>query len=130
MPLLRVRRDDLSSCDLAPEPVPDAAALDDGEALLLVERFALTANNVTYGALGDAFGYFKLFPDGEDGWARVPAWGHARVVASRAEGIEEGARFSGLVPMGSHFVATTTVPGSMPRRCKAALRARSEAPLP
>src|SRR4051794_22094683 len=103
MPLLRVRHDDLAVCELAPAPVPDPSALADGEALLLVERFALTANNVTYGVLGEAFGYFKLFPDAEDGWARVPAWGHARVAASRAEGVAEGARVSGLVPMGSHL---------------------------
>src|SRR3954453_1365806 len=101
MPVLRVRRDDLTTCELAGDPVPAAAALADGEALLTVECFALTANNVTYGALGDMLGYWKLFPDA-DGWGRVPAWGYARVTASRAAAAPEGMRVLGLVPMGDH----------------------------
>lgn len=80
------------------------APLRDGEALLAVESFAVTANNVTYGAMGEAFGYWKFFP-APDGFGRVPVWGFATVVESKAEGIEPGLRLFGYLPMSSHFVA-------------------------
>src|SRR3954452_594432 len=102
MPELRVRRDSLADTELVDgEAVRE---LEDGEALLSVERFALSANNITYGVFGDALGYWKLFP-AQDGWGRIPAWGYARVEASRAPAAPEGARVLGLVPMGPRFVA-------------------------
>jgi hypothetical protein len=101
VPELRVRRDDLSSCELAAgEPARDDLA--EGEAQLLVERFALSANNITYGVFGDQLGYWRLFPAPE-GWGRIPAWGYARVAASRAPGVTEGQRVLGLVPMGTYL---------------------------
>lgn len=100
MPELRVRRDDLSSCELAEgEALRDDLA--EGEVQLLVERFALTANNITYGVFGDQLGYWRLFP-APDGWGRIPAWGYARVVASRLPALDEGRRVFGLVPMGRY----------------------------
>lgn len=78
--------------------------LRDGEARLAVESFSVTANNVTYGAMGDAFGYWKFFPAPE-GFGRVPVWGFATVVESKAEGIEPGLRLFGYLPMSSHFTA-------------------------
>ena len=95
---LEVRRDDLSTARLVTEPLPE---LDDGEALLKVERFALSANNVTYGALGDRLGYWRFFPASEDGWGRIPAWGFATALAGA---LPEGARAFGYVPMASHVV--------------------------
>src|SRR5262249_2371654 len=101
VPELRVRRDDLAACELVDgEPPRDEVA--DGEAQLLVERFALTTNNVTYGVLGGMLGYWRRFP-ADDGWGRIPAWGYATVTASRAPGIEEGARVFGFVPMASRI---------------------------
>ncbi|HEY9219092.1 MAG TPA: DUF2855 family protein, partial [Phenylobacterium sp.] len=81
-----------------------APELADGQALLEVESFALTANNITYGAIGDQLGYWKFFP-APDGWGRIPAWGFARVVRSRAEGVAEGLRLFGYWPMSTHLVA-------------------------
>ena len=49
---------------------------------LRVERFGLTANNVTYGAFGDQLGYWQFFAAPE-GWGRIPVWGFGEVVASR-----------------------------------------------
>lgn len=100
---MQVAKDDLRRARL----VPSAAAeheLEDGEVLLEVESFALTANNVTYGALGDAFGYWKFFPAPE-GWGRIPAWGFARVVRSKSPDAPEGLRLFGYWPMSSHHVA-------------------------
>lgn len=77
--------------------------LADGEALFEVESFALTANNITYGAIGDAFGYWKFFPAAE-GMGRIPVWGHARVIESRAKAAPVGARVFGYLPMSTHVV--------------------------
>ncbi|MBU1375723.1 MAG: DUF2855 family protein [Alphaproteobacteria bacterium] len=78
--------------------------LADGEALLAVESFALTANNVTYGAVGDQIGYWKFFPAPE-GQGRIPVWGYARVVRSASPEAPEGLRLFGYWPMSSHTVA-------------------------
>jgi hypothetical protein len=101
---LRVRRDDLTACELA-EGESLRGDLAEGEAQLVVERFALTSNNVTYGAFGEQLGYWNLFP-APDGWGRIPAWGYARVVASRSPAAAEGQRVSGLVPMGTHLTVS------------------------
>jgi len=100
---LRVRRDENAVCELAAsEPVPAPAA---GEALLRIDRFGLTANNVTYARLGEEFDYWRLFP-ATAGWGLVPAWGYATVMASRADGVTEGDQIFGLVPMGQRFQVT------------------------
>ncbi len=101
MPELRVRRDDLATFELAEGEGP-RTDLADGEAQLRVERFALSSNNITYAVLGDAFGYWGIFP-ADEGWGRIPAWGYSRVVASRSPDLAEGDRVFGLVPMGTHF---------------------------
>ena len=79
-------------------------ALAEGEALLAVESFALTANNVTYGADGDMIGYWKFVPAPE-GQGRIPVWGFARVVRSNAADAPVGLRLYGYWPMSSHTVA-------------------------
>jgi hypothetical protein len=100
MPELRVRRDDLASCELV-EGESLREDLAEGEAQLLVERFALSTNNVTYATMGDRLGYWRLFP-APGGWGRIPAWGYARVVGSRSPALAEGLRVFGLVPMGTY----------------------------
>ena len=97
---LAVDRSDLSRTRLVTAPLPDPAA---GEAVLRVDRVGLTANNVTYAVLGEAFRYWEFFPT-EPGWGVVPLWGFAEVVASRADGLELGARVYGYLPSGSHLV--------------------------
>lgn len=44
------------------DKVQALADLKDGDILVSIERFAFTANNVTYGAAGDTIGYWKFFP--------------------------------------------------------------------
>ncbi len=101
MPELLVRHGDLATCKVvAGEPRRDD--LREGEAQLLVERLALTTNNITYAVYGDQLGYWRLFPAPE-GWGRIPAWGYARVIGSRTAEIPEGARFFGVVPIGRHL---------------------------
>ena len=80
--------------------------LQPGEALLAIDRLALTANNVTYAAFGDVphLRYWSFFPTGADGWGHMPAWGFANVVASTVPGLEVGERFYGYWPIASHLV--------------------------
>ena len=78
-------------------------ALADGEVRLAVERFSLTANNITYGSMGDAFGYWKFFPAPE-GLGRIPVWGFATVTESRAPDAPVGLRLFGYLQMSTSFV--------------------------
>jgi hypothetical protein len=83
--------------------VPSSALLD-GQARLRVERFALTANNVTYAASGFAIGYWKFFPTTEKDWGLVPVWGFAEVVESASDVVSVGERFYGFYPLASELV--------------------------
>lgn len=94
-----VDRADLPRTRVIEQPLP---ALDDGEVLLHVDRFAFTANNVTYAETGDSIGYWRFFPAPE-GWGVIPVWGFADVVASRCGGIAPGERVYGFWPMASHL---------------------------
>lgn len=99
---LLVRRDDPRTVRVERGAVPTPA---DGQAVFEVERFALTANNVTYAVFGavPSFEYWRFFP-ADDGWGRVPVWGYGRAIASRHPGIAAGDRYYGYWPMGSHAV--------------------------
>jgi NADPH:quinone reductase-like Zn-dependent oxidoreductase len=104
-----VRRDDLRTTRVvAGEERKDAVG--EGEVQLRVERFGLTANNVTYGVMGDALSYWQFFAPSEDGWGRVPAWAFGDVVASGVDGIAAGERFYGYFPM-SAYVTYRPQPG-------------------
>lgn len=75
----------------------------EGEVLVAIDRFALTANNISYAVTGDVIGYWGFFPvDAE--WGLVPVWGYGTVVASNAAGLAVGERLYGFFPMASHVV--------------------------
>jgi hypothetical protein len=95
-----VKRGDLHDCRIAESGVP---ALAPGQALLRVESFGMTANNITYAVFGDAMSYWKFFP-ADEGWGRVPMWGFAEVERSEADGVDAGARLYGYLPPSSHLV--------------------------
>jgi hypothetical protein len=95
---VHVRKDDLRQTR-AVDGQARRDAVDAGEVQLDVERFSLTANNVTYGVFGDALKYWEFFPTGDEGWGCVPVWGFGRVVASGIAGVEPGERFFGFFPM-------------------------------
>ena len=79
------------------------APLKSGEVLMKIGRVAVTTNNITYAAFGDAMQYWKFFPTGEDGWGHMPVWGFADVVESAVEGVAVGERFYGYWPIASHL---------------------------
>ncbi len=97
-----VKRDDLRECRIAESEAP---ACGPGQALLRIDTFGLTANNVTYALLGDAMSYWDFFP-AAGGWGRVPVWGFAEVEQSAADGVERGARLYGYLPPSSHLVVS------------------------
>ena len=99
---LEVKRDDLRSLRWSDAGPGD---LQYGQARLRVDQFALTANNVTYAVFGDAMSYWQFFP-AEEGWGRVPVWGFADVEESKVEGLSEGDRVYGYLPMATHLVVT------------------------
>ena len=86
----------------------EVSPLGDGEILTKVDRFAFTANNVTYGVVGERIGYWKFFPVTDDGWGIIPVWGFADVVESKCADIPVGERLYGYWPMASHLVMTPT----------------------
>ncbi len=92
---------------------PDVGELASGQVELKVDRFALTANNISYAVAGDMLGYWHFF-QAEAGWGRIPAMGFGEVLRSKSAGIEEGERFFGFYPMSHSLVvqADSVGPGS------------------
>ena len=79
--------------------------LADRQVRLVIDRFALTSNNITYAAFGATMHYWQFFPvagDDADGWGCIPVWGFGRVVQSLHPGVAVGERLYGYWPMASH----------------------------
>ena len=95
-----VKKDELGATRLRETP---RQALDEGQARFSVEKFALTANNITYAAFGEAMNYWGFYP-AESGWGQIPVWGFASVIESSCPGIEPGERFYGYYPMSNEVV--------------------------
>jgi hypothetical protein len=90
----------------------DGAALPAGAARLRIARFALTSNNITYAAFGESMHYWDFFPCPIEGFGRIPVWGFADVIESRAEGVAPGERFYGYFPMSTELVVQPTHVGA------------------
>ena len=73
----------------------------DGEVTLRVEKFGLTANNVTYAVYGEAMRYWEFFPE-PNGWSHLPVWGFGEVIESRSARIQAGERFYGYYPTSTY----------------------------
>jgi hypothetical protein len=103
--------------------VEDATVpLAEGDARLRIGAFALTSNNITYGAFGDALQYWNFFP-AEAPWGRIPVWGFADVAESRCDAVDEGLRVYGYFPMSDELVVT---PGKVQERGFADLAAHRQ----
>lgn len=97
---LEVDRRDFHRTRVDEVPVPEPRP---GEAVLRIDRFALTANNITYAAVGDMLDYWGFFPAPAP-WGRIPAMGFSTVVASASDELSEGGTYFGFHPMASHLV--------------------------
>jgi hypothetical protein len=98
-----VARDDLQQCRLIETELPEAGALPADTLLVKVDRFAFTANNITYAAVGEVLKYWQLFP-APKGFGIIPVWGFGEVIASRHPLVADGERLFGYFPMATHLV--------------------------
>lgn len=98
-----VARNDLAQSEFIEVSLPERAELPDESLLVKVDRFAFTANNITYAVLGDQLKYWQLFPAPE-GYGNIPVWGFGDVIASRHPNVAEGERLFGYFPMATHLV--------------------------
>ena len=105
-----IDRDNIATAAIVDDPM---GALGPGEIEVRIDNFAITANNVTYAALGkpvglfpNGKGYWDFFSPGGEGPGRLPVWGFATVTRSAAEGIAEGEAIYGYYPMASHVRLT------------------------
>ena len=73
------------------------------DVLIKIDRFAFTANNVTYGVAGDQLGYWNFFPPSGDDtdWGVLPVWGFGEVIAGDALPI--GERLYGYFPPAAYL---------------------------
>ncbi|AOW11945.1 hypothetical protein LPB72_02480 [Hydrogenophaga crassostreae] len=98
---LQVRKNQISQTRWT---TTDDAPLKDGEVRTEVELFALTANNITYAAMGDAMRYWDFYPSGDAEWGVIPVWGFATVIESRHAEVAVGERLYGYWPTANHAV--------------------------
>jgi NADPH:quinone reductase-like Zn-dependent oxidoreductase len=100
----QVERADIHESRVVDEDPPELAP---GQALLRVDRFALTTNNITYAVMGDALKYWDFFPSSDpEVWGRIPVWGFADVIDSADDDVAPGARVYGYLPTSTHLVVT------------------------
>nr|WP_315491031.1 DUF2855 family protein [uncultured Rhodoferax sp.] len=97
-----VRKDQLGTTTVRSHPAP---ALAEGQVRVGIARFALTSNNITYAAMGDAMQYWQFYPVEADAdgtpWGRIPVWGFGTVLESRHADVAVGERLYGYFPMSS-----------------------------
>ena len=81
--------------------------LKEGEIRLKIDRYAFTANNISYAVSGFLLGYWKFFPTKQP-YGIIPAWGYAEVVASKQEEVKVGERIYGFYPMSTYCTLQPT----------------------
>ncbi|GER14693.1 DUF2855 domain-containing protein [Variovorax boronicumulans] len=99
---LLIRKDQLATARLHTDTTERPLA--DGQVRVRIDSFALTSNNITYAAFGDAMSYWQFFPSEEEGWGSIPVWGFASVVQSQHPGVAVGERIYGYWPMSTSAV--------------------------
>lgn len=85
----------------------EAQKLNDGEVRATIDRFAFTANNITYAVAGEQIRYWEFFPaNGEnaDQWGVIPVWGFADISESRCDDLAAGERLFGYFPPSEELI--------------------------
>jgi len=82
--------------------------IEEGDILTQIDKFAYTANNITYAVAGDMLGYWQFFPitDSKANWGVIPVWGFADVIASKHSSIQKGERLFGYFPPAKYLKMT------------------------
>jgi hypothetical protein len=91
-----VRKDSLGTTQFSTASEPTLAQ---GQVRVKIERFALTSNNITYAAMGDAMQYWRFFPAADPAWGRIPVWGFGTVQESHHPLLAVGEKLYGYWPM-------------------------------
>jgi hypothetical protein len=81
----------------------DIEPLQENQALLKIEKFSFTANNISYVNLGESFGYWKFFPT-KDGFGIPPVWGIATIIQSKNPDLKVGDTVYGFFPASTHLL--------------------------
>lgn len=97
---IEVRRDDIQKMRVVESDLPE---LQDGAVRLVIDKFGLSSNNVSYAVSGVQLKYWDFFQPSGEGWGRVPMWGFVTVAESRHPEIAKGGRLYGYLPMGTHL---------------------------
>lgn len=100
----QTNKEDITQSRLIQAPIN---TVNDSEVLVKVDRFAFTANNITYAAMGDPLQYWQFFPPhGEDAkkWGIIPVWGFADVIESNNTELPVGERLFGYFPPANDLV--------------------------
>ncbi len=87
----------------------DSRPLGAGEVRLRLDRFGLSANNITYAVMGDLMRYWDFFPyDGNlgDQWRKMPVWGFATATESLSDAVHVGERVFGYFPWSTELIVT------------------------
>lgn len=93
---LVVRKNSLGTTQFVVAPAPSLAQ---GQVRVAIERFALTSNNITYAAMGDAMQYWRFFPTPDAAWGCIPVWGFGTVQESHHPLLDVGEKLYGYFPM-------------------------------
>ena len=100
----QTNKEDITQSRLIQAPIN---TVSDGEVLVKVDRFAFTANNITYAAMGDLLQYWQFFPPhGTDAknWGIIPVWGFADVIESNNTELSVGERLFVYFPPANDLV--------------------------
>ena len=104
----QTNKEDITQSRLVQAPI---STVGNGEVLVEVDRFAFTANNITYAAMGDPLQYWQFFlPHGKDAkkWGIIPVWGFADVIESYNTQLPVGERLFGYFPPANDLVLKPT----------------------
>lgn len=104
MPEFQVLKNDIAQTRIAPAP---ETPLETGQVRARIDRFSFTANNITYGQVGDQMRYWDFFPaaqDSETNWGIIPVWGFADIVESTHPDVPVGDRIYGYFPPSTSLV--------------------------
>lgn len=102
----QTNKGDLTQSRLIDTP---ANIINQGEVLVKVDRFAFTANNITYAVMGDHLRYWQFFPpsgDNAEQWGIIPVWGFADVIESSSDALAVGERLFGYFPPANELIMT------------------------
>lgn len=83
--------------------------LGDKQIKVKIDRFAFTANNITYAVMGEQLRYWEFFnPQGENSeqWGIIPVWGFADVTQSNCADVPVGDRLFGYFPPAHEQIMT------------------------